>query len=61
MSTSVFIITLAVLTLVAFGLGGYAERRRVRRAWERGDRTFLGQREEERRASLQPAQHEYRR
>lgn len=49
METYVFVIALALTTLAAFGLGGVAERRRVRRAWERGDKTAMGRREEERR------------
>mgnify|MGYP006310308739 FL=1 len=49
MNTSIFVIALATVTLASFMLGGMAERRRLRFAWERGDKTLLGIREEERR------------
>ncbi len=49
MNTSIFIIALATVTLASFGLGGMVERRRLRTAWERGDKTLRGIREEERR------------
>lgn len=49
MQTSIFIIALATVTLVSFILGGVAERRRVRLAWVRNEKTLSGKREEERR------------
>jgi hypothetical protein len=49
MNTSIFVIALATVTLAAFTLGGMVERRRLRAAWERGEKTLRGIREEERR------------
>ena len=49
MQTSIFVILLATLTLVSFALGGVAERRKVARAWSRGEKTWMGLKEEENR------------
>lgn len=49
MNTSIFVIALATVTLASFLLGGMAERRRLRLAWQRGEKTLRGIREEERR------------
>jgi hypothetical protein len=49
MNTSIFVIALATVTLASFMLGGMAEQRRLRVAWERNEKTLRGIREEERR------------
>jgi hypothetical protein len=49
MQTTIFVIILATVTLASFALGGVAERRKVRRAWERGEKTWMGLKEEENR------------
>jgi len=49
MTTSIFVIALATVTLASFMLGGVAERRRLRLAWARGEKKLSGIREEERR------------
>jgi len=49
MQTSIFIIALATVTLLAFALGGFAERRKVARAWASGEKTWVGLKEEENR------------
>jgi len=49
MTTYIFVIALATVTLASFMLGGVAERRRLRLAWVRGEKTLSGIREEERR------------
>jgi len=49
MTGSTFVIVLALVTLGAFLAGGAFERWVVRRAWQKGERTTMGRREEERR------------
>ena len=49
MNPPIFIIALATVPLASSMLGGMAERRRLRVAWERNEKTLRGIREEERR------------